>query len=252
MNRIRVNEVCQGLAGDTQHVTGIQGGMATMDETMRDSHENVVPTSHSSYNEFKRELEQRLYDGCSVTFAVPQHAGKDDVATEVLRDLRERGCLTAYLDLSSVNSIDEFGNALAQTYLKLLSGDTVWSEDSIKGLLGNLSDPDVEKQIQDIVDEADLERMSAWEKVDWAVGLGERLAESLDTRLVVWFHEWQEVARMKDGDLLLKRLRGMFQLQTHVTYAFTGSRDPDLLRTLFADSHQPYYRFAVDLQFSTS
>lgn len=201
---------------------------------------------HSLGDRFIRELVQRLHDGCSVTFAVPQHAGKDEIATEVLRDLRERGCLTAYLDLSSVNSIDEFGNALNQTYLSLLSGDTGWSN-FIKGLLGNLSDPDVEKQGRDIVDKADLERMSAWEKVDWAVGLSERLAESLDTRVVVWFHEWQEIVRIKDGDLLLKRLRGMCQLQPHVTYAFTGSRDPGLLRTLFSDRHQAFYRYAVML-----
>ena len=205
-------------------------------------------SEHSKRTQFVRELVQRLHDGCSVTFAVPRDSGTV-VAKEPLRALRERGCLTAYLDLSSVDSIDELGDALNQTNLSLLSGDTGWSEDSIKGLLGNLSDPDVEKQVRDIVDKADLERMSAWEKVDWAVGLGERLAESLDTRVVVWFHEWQSIAHMKDGDLLLKRLRGMFQLQTHVTYAFTGSRDTDLLRTLFSDRHQPFYRFAVELHF---
>ncbi|QSO48375.1 hypothetical protein [Alicyclobacillus mengziensis] len=209
--------------------------------------EMLSSSEHSKRNQFVRELVQRLHDGCSVTFAVPRDSGTV-VAKEPLRALRERGCLTAYLDLSSVDSIDKFGDALNQTYLSLLSGDTGWSN-SIKGLLGNLSDPDVEKQIQDIVDEVDLKRMSAREKVDWAFGLSERLAESLDTRVVVWFHEWQSIAHMKDGDLLLKRLRGMFQLQTHVTYAFTGSRDTDLLRTLFSDRHQPFYRFAVELHF---
>ena len=205
-------------------------------------------SEHSKRNQFVRELVQRLHDGCSVTFAVPRDIGTV-VAKEPLRALRERGCLTAYLDLSSVDSIDELGDALNQTNLSLLSGDTGWSEDSIKGLLGNLSDADVEKQIRDIVHEVDLKRMSAREKVDWAVGLSERIAEALDTRLVVWFHEWQEIARIKDGDLLLKRLRGMFQLQTHVTYAFTGSRDLDLLRTLFSDRNEAFCRFAVELKY---
>ena len=209
--------------------------------------EMLSSSEHSKRTQFVRELVQRLHDGCSVTFAVPRDSGTV-VAKEPLRALRERGCLTAYLDLSSAYSIDKFGDALNQTYLSLLLGDTGSSEDSIKGLLGNLSDPDVEKEIRDIVDETDLERMSAWEKVDWAAGLSERIAESLDTRLVVWFHEWQEVARMKDGDLLLKRLRGMFQLQTHVTYAYTGSKNSDFLKAMFTDHYQPFYRFAVELK----
>ena len=210
--------------------------------------EMLSSSEHSKRNQFVCELVQRLHDGCSVTFAVPRDSGTV-VAKEPLRALRQRGCLTAYLDLSSVDSIDELGDALNQTNLSLLSGDTGLSRDSIERLLASLTESDVEKQVRDIVDKADLERMSAWEKVDWAVGLSERLAESLDTRVVVWFHEWQEIARIKDGDLLLKRLRGMFQLQTHVTYAFTGSRDLDLLRTLFAYYHQPFYRLAVELKY---
>jgi len=177
--------------------------------------------------EFIRELVERLYDGCSVTFTVPHHPGIDGVANEMLSELREyRGCLTAYLDLSSIKSVEEFADALIHAYLELITGD-----------------------IESLESTNDSVHMNAWEKVDWLVELSERLATSLDTRLVVWFDEWQEIARIDGGgDLLLKRLRGMFQLQTHVTYAFTGSRDPDLLRKLFAEGDQAFYRFAVEMQ----
>lgn len=184
--------------------------------------ETFPNAERSQRAEFVRELVERLYDGCSVTFSVPQHPGNIDLVDLVLLGLRERGCLTGYLDLSSIQSIDDFSDALSQTYVRLITDN-----------IGSFEDV------------ANLDKMDESEKIDWAVWLSERIAESLDKRLVVWFDEWQEIARMKDGDLLLKRLRGMFQLQTHVTYAFTGSRDPDLLKTLFADRHQPLYRFAV-------
>ncbi|MCF8564632.1 hypothetical protein LLE49_07720 [Alicyclobacillus tolerans] len=198
-----------------------------MDESMPDSHEIVQPTSHSSYNQFVRELQQRLYDGCSVMFTIPRDVGIE-VAHQVLHALREhRGCLTTYLDLSSIQSIEDFADALTNAYLDLNAD----GNDS----LGNMNYS---------------VHMSAQEKVDCLVELSERIAKSLDTRLVVWFHEWQEVARMDGGgDLLLKRLRGMFQLQSHVTYAFTGSRDPDPMRKFFADRGQAFYRFAVELKY---
>jgi len=205
------------------------------------------PFVYSLYDNFVRELVERLYDGCSVTFTIPQQAGRSELVQEVFRRLRQRDCLIAYLDLAPISSIDEFADALTQTYLQLITGN-IDSANSVDSLLANLSEPDVEETIRDVVDGACLDQMTEWEKVDWTVGLSEIIAKSLDTRLVVWINEWQEIVRI-GGEPLLRLLRATFQHQSCVTYAFTGSRDPDLLRTLFADRHQPFYRFAVELQF---
>ncbi|SHK58610.1 hypothetical protein [Alicyclobacillus tolerans] len=38
---------------------------------MTNPHESLPPAPPAEYDRFVRELEERLYDGCSVTFAVP-------------------------------------------------------------------------------------------------------------------------------------------------------------------------------------
>ncbi|QSO48468.1 hypothetical protein [Alicyclobacillus mengziensis] len=203
-------------------------------------------SSLSPRDNFIRELEQRLLDGCSVTFTI-SHDEQPDTAQRVLRRLREHGWYTAYVDLQTVSSVERLVLTVVQAYIQLRTGDMELPASSLDAFLGDLSRVEVHDKIEDILDLDHLTRIkeSAFELLDEVIDLGQRIGETDHRRLVVWFDEWQEIARMKDGDLLLKRLRGMFQLQTHVTYAFTGSRDPDLLKTLFADRHQPLYRFAV-------
>lgn len=207
--------------------------------------ETFPHAERSQRAEFIRELVERLYDGCNVTFTLPRHTRNTDLADSAMQGLRARGCLTAYLDLSSINSVDEFADALTQTCLRLMTGD-IDSANNGDSVMVNLSDISVEEELRDIVNVADFARMSNYDKIDWAVELSERLAESLDTRLVVWFNSWNKVAEF-EGDLLTKRLRALFQYQSHVTYAFVGS-DLDLMR-MFTDQDQALYRFAVILQF---
>lgn len=210
--------------------------------------EDSTVSKNDRRSKFVREVVERLHDGCSVTFAVPHDVGTE-VSNNVFQGLRERGCLTAHFDLMEINSIEELADELKLTFLRLLSEDNGSSANNIEGVRDGMSESNVEEIIQDVFEMDDLERMNKWEMIDWAVGLAEVIGWKKSKRLVVWFDEWQEIARMKDGDLLLKRVRGMFQLQTHVTYAFTGSRDSDMLRKLFSDRNQAFYRLAVELRY---
>lgn len=200
------------------------------------------------YDTFVWELEQRLFDGCSVTFTISDD-GQTDVAQQVLRRLRGHGCYTAYVDLQGISSVERLVLTVFQAYIQLRTGDTEFPGNSLDAFLGSLFGADVQDKIQGILDVDHLTRIkeSALELLDEVIDLGQRIGETDHKRLIVWFHDWQEITRIGGGDLLLKRLRGMFQLQTHVTYAFTGSKDPDLLKSLFADRDQAFYRFAVQL-----
>ena len=105
-----------------------------------------------------------------MTFTVPKHTRNTILADSVLQGLQERGCLTAYLDLSSVNSVDEFAVELTQTCLRLMTGgiDSVNISDSV---MENLSDLSVEEELREIVNVADFAPMSNYEKIDFAAGL---------------------------------------------------------------------------------
>ncbi|WDL98868.1 hypothetical protein [Alicyclobacillus sp. ALC3] len=200
-------------------------------------------------SKFVREVVERLHDGCSVTFTVPHDVGTE-VSNNVFQGLRERGCLTAHFDLMEINSIEEFAYVLTQTFLRLLSEDNGSSANNIEGVRDGLSESNVEEIIQDVFEMDDLERMNKWEKIDWAVGLAEGIGLKESKRLVVWFGNWQEITRI-GGDHLTKRLRALYQLHSHVTYAFTGTH-PALMRSLFANSRLPFYRSAVELQYPDS
>lgn len=216
------------------------------------SHDNIVTSSDSLRYNFVRELEQRLYDGCSVTFTVSHNVGIT-VAHDVLSRLKARGCCILGLNLSDVSTIEGFLLRLLREVLQLGTGINVLSDNSIDDLLGSLPAPEFHAKIQDLVEISYLYQIkeSHLELLDEAVSLLERIPELFDTRLVVWFLDFQAIAQINNVNLLLKRLRAIFQHQSHVSYAFTGTNS-SLMQSLFADRHQPFYRFAVELKFPGS
>ena len=218
-----------------------------MGEDSRNSHECSNSVSHSQHDGFVRELEERLHDGCSVTFVIPHHSGII-LAHEVLMKLKARECYTTEIDLSDVSTVEEFALRVLQAILQLLIDINPLSNYSLNDLLEYLSQPEIRAQIQDFVDlpYMYLVKDSSLELLDECLSLLQRIPKKANKRLVVWFHEFHVIAKI--DVLLLKRLRGIFQLQTNVSFAFVGS-NPDLMRSLFADRNQAFYRFAVIVTF---
>ena len=89
------------------------------------------------------------------------------------------------------------------------------------------------------------ERVSDEEMLDRALALPERIAEAAGRPCVVLLDEFEEVERL-GGEMLLKRMRAIFQRQEHTAYFFLGSR-PSTLRALFGRPRQPFFRFADPL-----
>src|SRR5579875_1840275 len=172
-----------------------------MDDDMTNPHEGIVPAPPDQYDRFVRELEERLYDGCSVTLTL----------------------------------------LLLQTVLQLRIGISPLPNSSLNDFIDSLSRPEISAKIQDVVDIPYLQSIkeSPLELLDESASLLQRIPEQSDTRLVVWFHEFQVIHKI--DDLLLKRLRAHFQFQSHVSFAFVGG-NADLIRTLFADQDQAFYR----------
>lgn len=214
---------------------------------MTNPHEGVAPAPPARYERFVREIEERLYDGCSVTFTVP-HQISTQLARDVLKRLEARGCYTAEIDLSNVYTIEELALCLLRVVSQLRLGRDPLPNSSLNDFIESLSRPETRAKIKDVVDVPYLQRVkeSPLELLDESTSLLQRIPEQSDTRLVVWFQEFQVIGKI--DNLVLKRLRALFQYQSHVTYAFVGS-DPDLTRTMFADRHQPFHRFAVMLQY---
>lgn len=208
----------------------------------------VIPSEDVlSRNGFVRELEERLFLGDSTMLAGPRRIGKTSVAVEVLNRLRERGCYTVEIDLFHVPSIEEFGLQLMQKVLQVRTGLIRSAAHTIKGFLENLSKSEFQVKIQDLEITTHLNSMkeSPEAVLDEALGIAERIGKKDGKRIIIMFDEWQEADRI-GGETLLKRLRSIFQHQNHVSYLFLGS-EPSMMRTLFADRRQAFYRFATML-----
>lgn len=214
---------------------------------MTNPHEGIAPAPPAQYDRFVRELEERLNDGCSVTFTLPHHSSTL-LARGVLSRLEARGCYTAEIDLFNVSTIEELAFHVLRTVSQLRLGSDPLPNSSLNDFMDSVSRPEIRAKIQDVIDIPYLHRVkeSPLELLDESVSLLQRIPEQSKARLVVWFHEFQVIHKI--DDLLLKRLRAHFQFQSHVSFAFVGSNS-DLMRTLFADQNEAFYRFAVMLQY---
>ncbi|QSO45474.1 AAA family ATPase [Alicyclobacillus mengziensis] len=208
----------------------------------------IIPSEDViSRNGFVRELEERLFMGDSTMLAGPRRIGKTSVAIEVLNRLRERGIYTVAIDLSCVTSAEKLGFQLIRKVFQVLTGVVRPAAHTINGLLESLSKPEILVKVEDLEITSHLNEAKENPEtiLDETFHIAEVSAETDHKRMVIMFDEWQEIARI-GGESLLKRLRSIFQRQSHVSYLFLGS-EPSTMRALFADRRQAFYRFATML-----
>ena len=196
---------------------------------------------------FVHELEERLFLGDSAMLAGPRRIGKTSVAFDVLWKLRDRGCYTVDIDLFHIPTSAELGLQIMRKVLQVRTGLLRTATHTIKGFLEFISKAEIAIKLQDLEITSRLGEVSdnPISVLDEAFLIAERIAENDNRRLIILFDEFQEIERI-GGEILLKRLRSIFQHQQYVSYLFLGS-EPSMMRTIFADRRQAFYRFATML-----
>ncbi|MBX6352579.1 MAG: ATP-binding protein [Thermoflavifilum sp.] len=205
----------------------------------------VEPPDLVDRSEFVGELRQRLLDGQSLMIAGPRRIGKSSLAREVLRQVREAGAYTAKVDLFYVTSVEEFASKFLQSILENRVGVIAQATRAMEGVRKLLSRAEIRAKLHDLELGITLGNRDAdpLELLETAVMTAERLAARDGRRMVVLLDEFQEIDRL-GGEPLLKRLRALFQEQSHTVYLFLGSQTT-LMQTIFADRRQAFYRFAA-------
>mgnify|MGYP001431210269 CR=1 FL=1 len=187
-----------------------------------------------------------LLSGQSVMIAGPRRIGKSSVAHEILRRLEAKGCMTCSIDLFFVSSLEEFATKLAQKICEHRWGPInvaarTWRSflDVFQKVIIRRGNADLEFEIQ-----LPLQRDAEPYAILYAaLEMAQQLAKKRNSRFIILLDEFQELDSL-GGTPLLKKLRSIFQQQTHCTYLFLGSK-PSMLKTIFADRRQAFYRFAV-------
>jgi AAA+ ATPase superfamily predicted ATPase len=201
-----------------------------------------VPSSDLVGREaYIRRISERLSDGNHVLVAGPRRIGKTSLILEVVRRLRRRGALTAYVDCLGATDIRGLGERLVDALLENVSG-VERSFEQAKAIAAGLR-PTVKVKYEHVELALDLAReKNAQRFFEGALDLPRALAARTGKRVVVVFDEFQAAGRL--GPRVFDVMRAHFQGQRGVAYAFLGSEE-GILEELFSEKGHAFYRFAV-------
>src|SRR5258706_7678656 len=190
-----------------------------------------------------RRLGERLSDGNHVLVAGPRRIGKTSIILEVLRRLKRRGALTAYVDCLGATDIRGLGERLIDAVLENVSG-VERSFEQAKAVAAGMR-PTVKVKYEHIELGLQLAReKNAQRFFEGALDLPRALAARSGKRVVVIFDEFQAAGRL--GPRVFDVMRAHFQAQRGVAYAFLGSEE-GILEQLFSEKGRAFFRFAVPI-----
>lgn len=201
----------------------------------------VAPEDIVGREPFIRDATSRLADGEHLLIAGPRRIGKTSVILEVLRRLRRKGLVGAYVDCLGATDLRSVGERLAGSLLESLEGREGGLEDARAIAAGARPRGRIRYEhlelVMPVVREASSQR--AFEA---ALDLPRAVAQRTGRRVVVALDEFQAAGRL--GPRVFEVMRSHFQMQRAVAYAFLGSEE-GVLEQLFGEKGRPLYRFAI-------
>jgi AAA+ ATPase superfamily predicted ATPase len=183
----------------------------------------------------------RLADGEHLLIAGPRRIGKTSVILEVLRRLRRRGAVTAYVDCLGATDLRGLGERFASALLAAIEGRETAFEDARAVASGTRPRGRVRAEHLEMVLPVVRER-SAQRAFEAALDIPRAIAARGGRRVVVALDEFQAAGRA--GPRVFDVMRARFQAQRGVAYAFLGSEE-GILEELFSEKGRALYRFAV-------
>lgn len=185
----------------------------------------------------------RLRDGEHLLLAGPRRIGKTSVILEVLRRLRKRGAITAYIDCFGATDVRGLAERFADAVLEAATGTPRLVAQARTLASGERPAPRLRYEHVELALPVVRER-SAQRALEAALDLPRAAAARSRKRVVVALDEFQVLGRLQPR--IYEVMRAHFQAQRGVAYAFLGSEE-GILEELFSARGHPLYRFAVPL-----
>jgi AAA+ ATPase superfamily predicted ATPase len=182
-----------------------------------------------------------LRTATNVVLISPRRFGKTSLVLRVLRDLEREGALVAYVDLLRTPSKERFASHFATAIFHGLLGPGAQALQVATEWFGQLRlRPKItlnQNGTPSVEFAGGAPSVDVDATIEHLLGMPQTVALERNRRVVVAFDEFQEVL---DIDPALPALmRSVFQNQGEVAHLFLGSRQ-HLLRTVFAERHQPH------------
>lgn len=194
----------------------------------------------------RREETERLKSnfiyGVNTILISPRRMGKTLLVDKVCSLVESENIKIARIDAFGCRSENDFINAFATAVVRATSNKwEEWMENAkvfLSRFVSKISfgqDP-----INDV--SLSLEYNISNQTVEDVLRLPEVIAQSKGYRIVVCIDEFQQIGDFKDSLAFQKKLRGIWQLQSHVSYCLYGSKK-HMMEQMFQNQSYPFYRF---------
>ncbi|MBU2572866.1 MAG: hypothetical protein KKH28_02160 [Elusimicrobia bacterium] len=189
-----------------------------------------------------KELVGELDSGARVFLISPRRYGKTSLAFNALAALKERGIITAYMDMYDVSTVEQF----AAHYARAIARAAETKTESIVGFIREVI-PSLRPNITISAEgEISVGIEAAPKKPELSLLIKELLeipqktAERKKKKFAVFFDEFQEI-RNVGGEALEKAMRSVFQRQKDVGYLFAGSKQ-HIMSDMVLNKNKPFYK----------
>ena len=180
--------------------------------------------------------------GINTILISPRRMGKTSLVDKVCSIVESDDIRIARIDAFGCRSENDFINAFATAVVRATSNR--WEEwlENAKVFLSRFV-PKISFGQDPLNDfSLSLEYNATGNTTEEVLKLPETIAQAKGCRIVVCIDEFQQIGDFPDSLTFQKKLRGAWQLQSHVSYCLYGSKK-HMMEQMFQNASYPFYRF---------
>lgn len=189
-----------------------------------------------------KRLKKDFENGVNVILISPRRMGKTSLVKKVRSEITNPEIKIVMMDIYDCRSEYDFYNRFASTVIKETSGRMEQVMDNIKKFLVRIS-PKVSFSPEPM-SEYSLSLGITPENYspEEILNLPEIIAKEKNIHIVICIDEFQQIGEIPDSLSVQKKMRGVWQHHTHVSYCLYGSKK-HLMTNLFHNKRMPFYQF---------
>lgn len=189
-----------------------------------------------------QRLKTNFEHGVNVILISPRRMGKTSLVKKVKAEMTAPDIRVVMMDIYDCRSEYDFLNRFASSILKETSSRMEQVMEDVRRFLVRLS-PKIAFSAEPLSEYSiSLGITPANYAPEEILNLPEVIAKEKGIHIVVCIDEFQQIGEMPDSLTIQKRMRGVWQHQTRVSYCLYGSKK-HLMANLFQNRRMPFYQF---------
>ena len=189
-----------------------------------------------------KRLKFNFLNGMNVILVSPRRMGKSSIVKKVKSEIDDSRIKVVFMDIYDCRNEYDFYNRFASSILKQTATKAEQAIENIKRFLVRLT-PKIGFSPEPLSEYTiSLGITPQNYQPEEILQLPEIIAKEQGIHIIVCIDEFQQIGEMPDSTTIQKRLRGIWQHQTHVSYCLFGSKK-HLMTKLFQNKKMPFFQF---------